>query len=895
MTSLNLANTWLEGTYDGLAPQLSGLNNDNFKFHDIKLFADAFTENANLFKDYRTVFDKSELTYVCVQASFANKMFNQQSFFTKKNWYANIKLRCAKYANGNWIDVCSLDMSREITTSDNIIELRNGWGKPEKGAFWEAGEYYWDVWINDKLLVLQYFYINDIGSSLYENGKPYFKDIILQFYDPLKKEDGKFYTVFNKKDTADIGFNTLFYPLQTRPFYCEFFFKGTFNKEPILNCRTGAFYFDNIGTHGPECFQYWVNAGRFTTPDNWQAGLYTFTVSFLNAVIWSATIEISNLGFSEGEFSSAASRAVAENAGQRNYNKKPAPLQDNHAGNDKKEEDYLLELEQMIGMPEIKKSIHDHIKYLKFLQLRKQKGFDDNTPVILHSVFTGNPGTGKTTIIRMLGKIYKSIGLLSRGHVKEADRADLVGEFIGQTAPKVKQAIEDARGGILFIDEAYSLARKGLSANDFGLEVIEILLKEMTSTTGDLAIMCAGYPKEMQEFLESNPGLKSRFAHYYHFEDYTPTELLSIGDFSANKNSVVLPEKTKAILLDQLTKAYRDRDRNFGNARFVNTIIAEAKVNMAKRLMNLPDLDKLTSAQLSTVEPDDVEKIFTVKEKKLFQLGIDEKLLQQSLDELNALTGMANVKQEINELVKLIRFYIETNRNFLGKFSLHHVFTGNPGTGKTTVARIVAKIYKALGLLERGHLVEVDRETLIAGYIGQTAIKTGEKITEAMGGILFIDEAYALVQQQQGFTDFGNEAIQVILKRMEDFRGQFGVIAAGYTENMQQFIQSNPGLQSRFDKTLHFNDYNPGELYEIALSILAKESLHIAEDAAAHLEQYLQHIYETRDQHFGNARKVRQIMEATIRKQNLRMASLPASLRNKEAMATIIVVDILQF
>ena len=323
--------------------------------------------------------------------------------------------------------------------------------------------------------------------------------------------------------------------------------------------------------------------------------------------------------FCEGVFSSEAT-AIPSVTSQA-INNKSGNEQPTSKKKDKNTEEYLAELEAMIGMNDIKKSIHDHIKYLQFLQLRKQKGFDDNSPILLHSVFTGNPGTGKTTVIRMLGNIYKSMGLLSRGHVKEGDRADMVGEFIGQTAPKTKAVIEEARGGILFIDEAYSFAKKGLSANDFGQEVIEILLKEMTSPTGDLAIMCAGYPKEMEEFLESNPGLKSRFAHYYHFDDYNPTELLSIAEFAANKNAVLLPPETKTVLLDQLTKAYRDRDLNFGNARFVNNVITEAKINLAKRLMNSPDVNALTDEQLSTIEPEDIEKIFSVKQKKSLSVG----------------------------------------------------------------------------------------------------------------------------------------------------------------------------------------------------------------------------------------------------------------------------------
>ena len=270
-------------------------------------------------------------------------------------------------------------------------------------------------------------------------------------------------------------------------------------------------------------------------------------------------------------------------------------------------------------------------------------------------------------------------------------------------------------------------------------------------------------------------------------------------------------------------------------------------------------------------------------------------LLYESMAELNSLTGLDSIKTEVNEMVKLVRFYQETGKNILNKFSLHTVFTGNPGTGKTTVARILAKIYKGLGILEKGHLVEIDREGLVAGYVGQTAIKTSDKVKEAMGGILFIDEAYSLAQGKDSQNDFGGEAIQIILKRMEDLRGKFGVIVAGYTDNMHEFITSNPGLKSRFDKYFVFEDYSAEDMFTIALSLFNKENVKPDEAALNHLKNYFSFLYEGRDKNFGNARTVRQVVGEAVKNQNLRCASVKKEERTKEMLETLILDDVKEF
>ncbi|MDX2246241.1 MAG: AAA family ATPase [Bacteroidia bacterium] len=829
-------------------------------------------------KKYRQVFDKSEATYLYAELSFFNKLFDEE------DWDARINLKAFSEPSKDVTvrkELCNIEVNKNITKDQNIVYVREGWGNDKPGSFWKEGDYSWEAYIDDKLIGTQWFYVYDVGSvSMADN--PYLSIESVRMYEGGNGDSvvgsNKIYSEFHGTETRFIWIEFKAINKLNKSWMAELVF-NFYNDARQLKGRTLE-----LKRVGEKDSHFIVTSGWGSDhKGTWFVDNYTVEIVFMDTLIGIIPFKVGE-SFVEGD--NPLLQPEDSSPGLVGI---PTPVDPDS----QTLEEILVDLDSLIGLDSIKQRIREYSQYLNFLNLRREKGFIDAQPQNLHVVFTGNPGTGKTTVARMLGKIYKKLGLLSRGHVHEVDRADIIGEYIGQTAPKVKAAIEKARGGILFVDEAYALSRGGDDSKDYGREVIELLVKEMSGEKGDLAIVVAGYPKEMENFLISNPGLKSRFQMRFDFPDYTPQELEEIARYWAEKSLVSFSPEAMSYLDKQLTEAFRNRDRTFGNARYALSLVNEAKMNMGLRIMKATDPRALSKEELSVIQMEDVEEIFEPQARKKARIPIDEDLLRSSLDELDRLTGLESVKTDVHEMVKLVRFYKEIGKNVTHRLSLHSVFTGNPGTGKTTVARILGRIYKALGMLERGTLLECDRQGLVAGFIGQTALKTAEVIEKARGGVLFIDEAYSL--SSGGKNDFGQEAIETLLKRMEDLRGELVVIAVGYPDNMKQFLEANPGLKSRFDRKFEFADYTPSELMEICANMLKEENIRIVEDAKAHLALYFQYLHKYKNKFFGNARAVRKVVEKAIKNQHLRLASLSSAERTSDMLEELRLPDVQEF
>lgn len=473
-------------------------------------------------------------------------------------------------------------------------------------------------------------------------------------------------------------------------------------------------------------------------------------------------------------------------------------------------DDPLAELNELIGLTKVKEQVQSFVNRVKFDRQRAELGLRNEGGFTLHSMFLGGPGTGKTTVAGLLREALYQSGVLRKNLLVEAGRDQLTSSNISGTAEKTRQVLESALGGILFIDEAYALAQEGNT--HFAQEAVDTIIAFMEKHRDDLMVIVAGYPDKMFEFLNMNDGLRSRIPNRFDFEDYSGAEVATIGLESLRRDDY----EVNSELYRRVVQSAYLRSGERSNGRWARNFNQEVLHHTVTRIMSL---DAPSTADFKSIIDED---LFAVAGGDQAEHAAK---VEQYLADLDALVGLDSVKQWVRSL----KDQVTVNQRMMEhdgsvqRPNYHMAFTGNPGTGKTVVAEIVAGLFHSLGILSSPNVVTTKPTKLVGQYVGHTERNTDLAFDEAMGGVLFIDEAHQLLPESDQARDFGPKAIETMIPRLEDDRDKFVAILAGYTKPMERlFEEADPGLQSRIPTVIEFPDYTAAEVGQIVVLTLSK-------------------------------------------------------------------------
>lgn len=542
----------------------------------------------------------------------------------------------------------------------------------------------------------------------------------------------------------------------------------------------------------------------------------------------------------------------------------------------------MADFDKYVGVNEIKDAMQGIVdSILAFRKLHPDETYELQD----HYLFLGNPGTGKTTMARVFADALSAMGILPSGQLVEIAPKDLKGQYQGHTGPKVDEAFDRAMGGVLFIDEAYDMWNG--EGDTFGNEAVTALIKNVEDRRGKLVVILAGYPREMDIFATANPGIRSRFNSRINFRDYKGDELAEIARrMIKSKGYTIEPASEKAI--DKFfDKMYQSRTKDYANARDVRNAVNKAIKAQNTRIRQESEKHGFDRSQEFVITLSD----FTGENEKP-PMTVDEVIA--TLDDL---IGMTEIKHEIRKLANVAMVNRMRMERGIGGAELQPVniiLTGNPGTGKTTIAKRLGQVLHAAGVLSTDKVVEREAKTILSSYVNASGQNMDKAVDEAMGGVLFIDEAYNLLPQPGSMNNTGNEALDALMTRMENDKGKFVVVIAGYKDRMNELIRrGNPGLMSRFNKNFHIDDYDAAALTEIFRINVRKRGFTLTPEADRALGLRMEEMVAGKGLHFGNAREAVNLLNEVIEMQGNRIAADTSIINtNPDALTTIEAVDI---
>lgn len=518
--------------------------------------------------------------------------------------------------------------------------------------------------------------------------------------------------------------------------------------------------------------------------------------------------------------------------------------------------DSMAELDSLIGLSSLKKKMRDYLNVIRLVNLRMEKGLPTKMPR-MHMVFMGNPGTGKTTVAQIIGRIFASWGILSSGRVIRTEKSMLVGQYIGQTEYMMRNLLARAKGNVLFIDEAYQLIVED-NERDHGRIVMNSLLTELGNDESDMVVILAGYTAPMKKLLQSNEGIESRFPNVFTFEDYTTDELMDIARLMIKGQGLKLTEGAESNLRNIINEEAKKPSPRFGNGRFVSNLIQnEILATMGSRLASVsnPTVDDLV-----TILPQDV-----VIGKDHIDVEFDDVAIDAALARLDNLSGLDNVKRAIHNFVQSARYLHSIGEPFVGKGLLSWRFIGKSGTGKSTVAEIMAAILKGMHLIANSNITQFKAERLLSASDKDYNTMLQELVKKSCNGLIFIDaDESQLGIYKREYANF----VEGIKLKLEELTVEVGgkcalIMAELDAPNKTVAEQMTESGIYEFDHTLVFKDFTPDELYDILCNCLSKFKITFTPAAESHIRKY---ITTLRSNYEANARTMK-LMSRTIHQQ----------------------------